>query len=66
MLQRVIDWFLYSLCGFNTESETAGIINFFLYDSIKILFLLFVMISLIGILRSFLPQEKVKAWIVKK
>ena len=62
MLQLTVDWFFYSLLGMIRESALAAALNFFVYDSIKILFLLFVMIAVIGFLRTFLPQDKVKEW----
>jgi len=37
-------------------------LKFFVYDTIKILILLFVMIFFIGVLRSFISPAKVKAW----
>ncbi|MFH1052858.1 MAG: permease [Candidatus Woesearchaeota archaeon] len=39
---------------------------FFLYDSIKIILILYVMISIIGFLRTYLPQNKIKRWISGK
>jgi uncharacterized membrane protein YraQ (UPF0718 family) len=41
-------------------------VHFFIYDSIKILFLLFFMIFAIGIIRTFLPTSKVKQWMGKR
>ncbi|MFC1768642.1 permease [Nanoarchaeota archaeon] len=41
-------------------------LNFFIYDSIKILLLLFFMILIIGIFRTYLSQNKVKKWIGRK
>lgn len=66
MLQRIIDWLVYSFLGFNSDSKLGGVFNFFLYDSIKILLLLFVMIAAIGFIRSYLSQHKVKDWITRK
>ena len=66
MLQTIINWLVYSLLKFNPESRLGSGINFFLYDSIKILLLLFFMISFIGFLRSFLPENKVKDWLSRK
>ncbi|MFH1772514.1 MAG: permease [Candidatus Omnitrophota bacterium] len=66
MLQGIIDWLVYSVFGFSAEPKLAEVFNFFLYDSIKILLLLFFMISVIGFIRSYISQNKVKAWIVKK
>ena len=66
MLQIGIDWLIYSLFGLDPNSRLGPILNFFVYDSVKILLLLFVMISFIGFLRTFLPQHKVKVWLVEK
>lgn len=66
MLQLAVDWLTYSLFKLNPGSRLGASINFFIYDAIKILLLLFVMISLIGFLRSFISEQKVKAWIIGK
>ncbi|MFH1362979.1 MAG: permease [Candidatus Omnitrophota bacterium] len=66
MLQRTIDWLVYSVFGFSPDSQLGGAINFFLYDSIKILLLLFFMIAAIGFIRTYISQNKIKSWISKK
>lgn len=63
MLQVIIDWLLYSVFKLNANSKIDAAINFFVYDSVKIILLLLVMISAIGFFRSFLEQHKIKAWI---
>ncbi|MFC1454622.1 permease [Candidatus Undinarchaeota archaeon] len=60
MLQIVIDWVVYSILGLSAESNAAKILNFFLYDSIKILILLFVMIFIVGFLRTYVSQERIR------
>ena len=66
MLQLVVDWLTYSVLKLNADSKIGSGINFFIYDSLKIMLLLFIMIGLIGFLRSFISQEKIKAWITGK
>ncbi len=66
MLQLTVDWLLYNQLGFDPSSRFAPALNFFVYDSIKILALLFVMISAIGFLRTYIPQSKVKGWLSGK
>ncbi|MDD5518952.1 MAG: permease, partial [Candidatus Omnitrophica bacterium] len=66
MLQVTVDWLTYSVLKLNPGSHLGAAINFFIYDSVKIMLLLFVMISVIGFLRSFVSQQKVKAWITQK
>jgi len=65
MLQLIVDWFIYGVLRFPAQSKLAGVINFFFYDSIKITLLLFVLITVIGFLRTFLPQQKIKQWLNK-
>lgn len=66
MLQQMVDWLLYSLINLDPASRMAQSLNFFVYDAVKILMLLFVIISLIGFLRSYIPQEKMQKWLSKK
>lgn len=63
MLQSSVDWFLYSLLGLDPATRTAEAVNFFIYDSIKILLLVFFMISFVGFLRTFLSRRKVRRWL---
>lgn len=60
MLQLTVNWLFYDLLKLDRESRLVGGINFFLYDSVKILLLLFFMIAAIGVVRSFIPQERLK------
>ena len=41
-------------------------VKFFIYDSIKILLLLFVLIWVIGFIRTYLPQATIKRWMEKR
>lgn len=66
MLQLIADWVVYSLFRLPHDVHWVEAIHFFIYDSLKILILLFVMISGIGFLRTFLPQEKVRTWLTQK
>jgi len=66
MLEELVNWILYSAIGLNPEIKWVESLDFFIYDSIKIILLLFVMISIIGFLRTYLPQNEVKKWISGK
>ncbi len=63
MLEQIADWCVYSLFGLSEGTRLAESLNFFIYDSIKIIILLFIMISLVGFLRTYLPQQKIKEWL---
>ncbi|MBW2963647.1 permease [Candidatus Woesearchaeota archaeon] len=66
MLQEIIYWCIYQISGLESTTKLAQSINFFIYDTIKILLLLFILISAIGFLRTYLPQKKVKNWLKAK
>jgi len=66
MLQLAVDWCLFALIGLDSTTRVSKAINFFIYDSIKIVFLLFIMIGFIGFLRTYLPPERIKNWMANK
>ncbi|MFH0826586.1 MAG: permease [Candidatus Omnitrophota bacterium] len=66
MLQFITDGLTYSLLRLDPASRAGQILNFFIYDSVKIILLLFFMIFFLGFLRTFLPQHKIKEWIIQK
>ncbi|MCH5299362.1 MAG: permease [Ruminococcus sp.] len=47
-------------CGLDTTSKIGGSINFFIYDTIKIMVLLGVLILIISYIQSFFPPERTK------
>ena len=59
-LQNFADWFVFELLNIEKSNHLAEALNFFIYDSIKILLLLFVVIFLMGIINSYFPVEKVR------
>lgn len=62
MLLKFSDWLIYELIGLDPESRLGGAVHFFIYDSLKIFLLLAVMIFIIGVIRTFLPADKLKRW----
>ncbi len=59
-LQSFADWLVYGILGLAEESQIAEAADFFIYDTIKIIVLLFAMILLMGILRTYVSQERVR------
>lgn len=66
MLLKFSNWLVFEIFGLAAGSRIGEALVFFIYDTIKILLLLFVMIFIIGVLRSYLPQDKLKKWLNKK
>ncbi|HBF39361.1 MAG TPA: hypothetical protein DDW50_18830 [Firmicutes bacterium] len=60
MWQAFVDWLVYGLLGLSAKSHPAAALNFFIYDTVKIFFLLAVIIFAVAIIRSFFPPEKTK------
>lgn len=58
-LNRLIGWLL-SQTGLDMESRIGGSIRFFLYDTIKIMVLLGVLILIISYIQSYFPPERSK------
>ena len=59
-VQLFADWLTYSIFGIAKETLLASSINFFIFDTIKIIILLAVIIFAVSIIRSFLPPEKIR------
>jgi uncharacterized membrane protein YraQ (UPF0718 family) len=66
MLQEAVDFLIYTVFSFSKDSLLGKSINFFIYDSIKILFLLFLMITFVGFLRTYISVTKVRKFIQKR
>ncbi|MBE0447445.1 MAG: permease [Actinobacteria bacterium] len=66
MWQEAVDWLTYTLLGLDKGSLLGGAINFFIYDMVKIIFLLTLVIYGIAIIRSFIPADKVRAILSSK
>jgi len=62
-IQDLADWMVFDLLNMEHSQHLAAALNFFIYDSIKILLLLFIVISLMGIVNSYFPVEKVRNYL---
>lgn len=65
-IQLLADWLTYSIFNITSETLLASAVNFFIYDAIKIFILLFVIIFVVSIIRSYLPPEKIRAILSRK
>lgn len=62
-IQNIADWFVYDVLSLDREQHLAEALNFFIYDTAKILILLFVVILFMGIVNSYFPIDKVKNYL---
>ncbi len=65
-LQDFSDWLVFDIMGFEETAHLAKALNFFIYDTIKILFLLVVVIFFMGVINSYFPVEKVRNFLSRK
>ncbi|HVO66557.1 MAG TPA: permease [Syntrophales bacterium] len=66
MIKDFADWLTYSVFKFSSDTHLADAVNFFVYDTIKILLMLTSIIFFVSIIRSFFPPEKVKKILANK
>lgn len=60
MLQWFADFMTYTVFHISKGTRLASSVNFFIYDTIKIFFMLIVIIFIVSIIRSFFPPERTK------
>ncbi len=66
MWKSSVDFFVYEMLGMAEGDRLADALNFFIYDSVKIAFLLVTIIFVITFFRSFMNAEKVRAYLSRK
>jgi uncharacterized protein len=62
-IQNFADWLIYNLFQIGADTHLGFALNFFVYDTIKILFLLFVIVFLMGIVNAYFPIDKLKNYL---
>lgn len=63
MWKNAVDHLVYNVWKFKAGSHLSETVNFFIYDSVKIFFLLVVIIFAVSLIRTFFPVERVKKFI---
>lgn len=62
-LQVLSDWITYGLLGLVPGSQLGAAVNFFLYDTPKVLVLLAAVIFVVAVVRTFFPPEKTRKYL---
>ena len=58
--QSFSDWLIYSILGMAQNSNLGNALNFFVYDTLKILVLLFLITFLMGIVNAYFPIDRIQ------
>ncbi len=65
MIQRFADWLIYGVIGLDATTPLGTAVNFFVYDSIKIVMLLFSISFVMGIINAYFPIERLRQFLAK-
>lgn len=63
MIQNFADWIVYGLIGMDATTRLASALNFFIYDTLKILLLLFLISSLMGVINAYFPIDRLRSYL---
>ena len=64
MIQQLADWITYDLLGLDATSHLGVALDFFIYDTVKILMLLFTISSLMGVVNAYFPIERLRNYLM--
>ena len=62
-IQQLADWLVYNVFEMQKEAHLAEALNFFVFDTIKIILLLVIIIFFMGIVNSYFPIDKVRNYL---
>ena len=66
MIQTLADWLTYDLLEFSPATRLGESVHFFLYDTMKILLLLFCISCLMGCVNAWFPVERVRLFLMRR
>ena len=64
MIQTFADWLIYEVIGLSADSRLGSALDFFVYDSLKILLLLFLISALMGVVNAYFPIERLRNYLM--
>lgn len=65
-LPDIVDYFTFGLIRLKHETHFGEAVNFFFYDTIKILILLFLISSLMGVVNAYFPVDRLRIYLTTK
>lgn len=65
-LEHFAHWLIFSVFALSEEGRLGAALEFFVYDVVKILILLFLIIFLMGIVNAYLPIEKLRDFLHRR
>ncbi|MEG2819445.1 MAG: permease [Muribaculaceae bacterium] len=66
MIRYFADWLVYGTFGLSPETQIGIALNFFFYDTLKIVFLLFLISALMGIVNAYFPIDRLRNFLTTR
>lgn len=66
MIQKFADWLVYDILGSDDSAALGKAINFFFYDTLKILILLFFISIIMGFINAYFPIERLRSYLTSR
>ncbi len=66
MIQQFADWLVYTVFGLDTNTHLGVALNFFVYDSLKIVLLLFAISIVMGVVNAYFPIERLRNFLTTR
>lgn len=66
MIHTLADWLVYSVFGLDSATALGSAVNFFVYDTVKILILLFIISALMGVVNAYFPIDRLRNFLTTR
>lgn len=66
MIQDFANWLVYSILEFSPGTKLGEAVNFFVYDTVKILFLLYAISLIMGVVNAYFPVERIRIFLTTR
>lgn len=66
MIQEFANWLVYSMLEFTPQTQLGEAVNFFVYDTVKILILLYLISLVMGVVNAYFPVERLRLFLTTK
>lgn len=66
MIQQFADWLTYGVFGIEASTHLGMALNFFVYDSLKIVLLLFAISIVMGVVNAYFPVERLRNFLTTR
>lgn len=66
MIQNFADWLVYGIFGIAADTHFGAALNFFVYDTIKIMLLIFSISLIMGVVNAYFPIDRLRIFLATR